>query len=190
MALDVLTGKTVWSNQELSFLRFVDDSVIASKGTLDGASFIELDCRTGRILSDGREGVGVLEDVAPRPDTAGTRDLIFPVPLSAISERGAIIVQKHMAKEEIIGEVEVIEDDTLLLLGYHKHPVTTGSGEVSITDILQIIDPDKNEIVYMDTLNTGASQIVPDMFFTRNGMLSYVRNRSELVAVRLDDLRR
>lgn len=185
-ALDVFTGKTAWKNQELSFVRFLDDSVIASRSTMDGGSFLELDGRSGRILSDDLEGFRYSENVTLQPrDTS----LTFPVPLTAVSERGAIIVQKHMPQEEIIGDAEVIENDTLLLLGYHKHPVT-GGGEVSITDVLRVIDCDKNEIVYSDTLSSGASQIVPDMFFTRNGKLFYVKNRSELVAVRLDDLRR
>ena len=186
-AVDVFTGKVVWSNQDVAFYDAVNDSVIVSKGALDGRSLLELDGRTGRLLSTWGEDMDIPDKPTPQ---AGTGVLMFPAPLTMISEHGAILAGKNIPQDDIVGDVEAIENGDLLLVGFHQRSHAETGSETSITDSLRIIDLNKNEIVYSEMLNTGASRIVPDMFFTREDMLYYVKERTTLVAVNLDELRR
>ncbi len=191
-ALDVFTGRVAWSNQGLRFVRAADDTLFASKDTVEGRLFLELDCRTGEVLRTLRDDTVITDEAQIRADSTVTLLPIFPAQMDSgtfASERSATI-EKYVPREHVVGPIENIEIDQFLCLGFHERSHSPGQNEASLSNTLKIIDLNNGELMYSETLNANVRGIVADSFFSMGGMLYYMKERSTLAAVDLDGLRR
>ena len=192
-ALDVFTGRVAWRNQGLRFIQAMGDSVFASKDSVGGRSFLELDHKTGELLRTLKDDTAILDELRDRIDSATAPLPVFPMqidPDRLSSEQLATTREEHIPKEYVVGPIERIENGQFLCLGFHERSHSRGRHEESLSYTLKIIDQDNGELVYSETLNASVPGVVADSFFCIGGMLYYIKEHSTLAAVDLDGLRR
>jgi TolB-like protein len=80
----------------------------------------------------------------------------------------------------------VVDKDNLLFFGYHEK----GNMGGRLRNTLKIIDQNNGDLILAETLNESLQNAVPDSFFLQGNMIYFVKERSSLTAVNIDDLKR
>ncbi len=184
-AVDLLSGTKLWSNDELNFILAVDDSVFASRNSLEGNHLLELEYRTGAILRSFGTNEEVLREARIRSAGSAVDLLQFPAPLDKSDANIFEAIQKLVPFEKLIGPVEMIELDGALIFNYHEPCPQQGKNELRVNNILRVIDKGSDSVIFGDIINAEAPAIVPESFFVQHGTLFYIKNRTTLTAVRI-----
>jgi hypothetical protein len=175
--VDLVTGRELWTRQDLRFVDVRDSTLRGSTDSLEGTRLVTMHYRAGVPVPTNAidEGAGKEER-----NGAGT-DMLFPIPRENLS---GTIVQRHV-HEDRVGPVEVLETDTMVIFNYHKPASPQQRDPLRLDNILQVVEKQSGAVVYTDMVNKGVPGIVPEAFFVTQGMLYYVKDRTVLTAVRL-----
>lgn len=189
-SVDMETGEILWDHPELTFLYVKDDSVVAEHREMEQTRCHRLDPASGEIREtiEDRETVES-EKLDARADDPHTK-LRFPeIYNPEFGDHGLFtpIVSGIQKKERLVDPVEVMHHDNNLLVCYHKVKGGQSNGTSLLTHELVIFDKNDHKELYRDELFDNASAPVPDGFFMRNNYLYYIRHRTELVAVNLQE---
>jgi len=184
------SGKKIWENEDLEFLYYTDESVVAYKQNFDTLELFSLKIQTGNIEKKYEPGqtqniFGMREKiVSERYDEVND----YPVSLGTDTNRSLKEIFETEIKDNIAhSKPEFIERSNIVIFNYYKD---SGSDIKDITkknyiNIICIYDKDTKGILYKDTLNENTSYRVPDNFFTKNGFLYYIRGKNELINIKL-----
>ena len=181
IAVDLHTGKNLWTHRDLTVVRIGRDSLVASRSLMGGEELIAVDPATGGILGGVNEGSGERQGSSDADD-----GLRMPEPLadaSALPRGVKLVVEKHARKENGHAPAELLEFGDLMVLHYCEG-VTGGT---AVRNVVKVLQKESGVELYRDTMDSGASGFVPDAFLVRDGMLYYVRERTELLAVSLGE---
>jgi hypothetical protein len=188
-AVDLGTGDQLWRNDEVKFVAAADGKIYASRGTIGGRIFLELDSRTGDLLRElGLEEEG--DRSVPRGEAADVfDDVVFPLPLpegaSGTSPLSSLL-HGVCTPAAVTGPVGYIDLDDRVVFGYHEQRLTASKDDVpSFTSLLAVVDRESGKLLLRVTIDDGVSFPVPDTFLVRTGFLYYIRNRRTLTAVPL-----
>ena len=190
-AIDMETGRVLWEHPEYTFLYVTGDAVVVEKRDLEQTRCHRLDPRSGEIY-DTIDDYAIVE--AERYE-ARSQDphlhLTFPNiynPEMNDHSNFITLINKIQQKERLVDPIEVLQYENNLLICYHKVKGGEVNGNTNFTHELVIFDKNKHNELYRDTLYDNASAPVPDGFFIRENVLYYIRKKSELVAVTLQDV--
>lgn len=185
IAVDVLAGTKLWQNDELKLEAVKEAALYASRRTPRGdRQVLRLDYRTGKILAeieDMEAGVTILD-----PQLPDLQDPEMPQPLfdlTTLNSPTNISIREHCNTELLVGPVECIEQPRHLIFSYYE-PVSPSSKD-RLNNILKILDRQSDTIVFSETICRNSSAAVPENFFVQEGMLFFIRERSELIAIGL-----
>ncbi len=186
IAVDVLAGTRLWQNDEVKLEAVTERALYASRWTERGDRLIlGLDYKTGKILEsldDLKSGLAITD-----PQLTGVQDPEMPEPvfdLATFNSPANISIREHCNPESLVGQVECIERPRHLIFSYYQ-PASPSSKE-SMNNILKILDRQKNTIIFSETICHNSLAAVPENFFVQDGMLFFVRERTELIAIGLD----
>jgi len=188
-ALDLFTGRTVWSNDEMRFILATEDSVFASKDTVSGRMIVELNLRTGSILRSLENEHEVLNHAKARMEILANDQSDFPAPMGeslAMDQPTIAFVHNHCRSDNVVGPVEVVDKNNFLFFSYHEKSSENGR----IKNTLKVVDQNNGELVFAETLDQNLQNTAPDSFFLQGNMLYFVKDRSSLIAVSIEDLKR
>jgi len=188
LALDLFTGRVVWSNDDMRFIFATEDSVFASKDTINGRMSFELNLRTGSVLCSLENEHEVLNHAKMHMHILANDEPEFPVPIgesSAIDEPTIALVHKHCGGDDVVGSVEVVDKNNFLLFSYHEK----GGMDGRLTRRLKVVDQNSAKLLFAETLDQSLQNTVPDAFFLQGNMLYFVKDRSSLTAVNISNLR-
>ena len=188
-ALDLFTGRTVWSNDDMRFILATEGSVFASKSTTNGQLTFELDLRTGSVLRSLENEYEVLNHAKSRMQILASIETEFPVRLGESlfpGEPAIALVGRHCRSDTVVGPVEVVEKNDLLFFSYHERTGLDGG----LTNTLKVVDRHDGELLLAETLNQNLQTTVPDSFFLQGTMLYFVKERSTLTAVNINGLKK
>jgi outer membrane protein assembly factor BamB len=189
LALELLTGRTAWSNEDMRFILAVEESVFASKDTINGRMIFELNLRTGSMLHSLGDHPEVLNAAKSRLQVMANDGAEFPFPLGEsllMNEPKIALVYKHCRRDDVVGSIEVVDKDNFLFFGYHEK----GNMGGRLRHTLKIIDQNNGDLLFAETLNQSLQNAVPDSFFLQGNMIYFVKERSSLTGVNIDDLKR
>ncbi len=184
------SGKKIWENEELEFLYYTDDSVVAYLQNFDLLELYSLKIQTGEILKkfapdENKEIFDIREKtVSERYDEIND----YPVSYGQYSDSPLAEIFENEIKENIAeSKPEYIERDEIVIFNYYKD---LGNDIKDITrknytNIICIYDRNTKKMLYRDILNESTSYRVPDNFFTKNGSLFYIREKKELINIKL-----
>jgi len=188
IALNLLDGTQVWSNEEMKFLFAHGRSVYVSKDTYDGRTFHELDVASGEILREVDDAtVGAL-----RPAGESSSGIEFPV---ALTEGGndapedSAAIRSVIGARPVAGEVEYIDAEGRRLIGWHER-ITPDDPSSPLRHRFTIVEKTKQSVLYEDDIDARVSVPIPDLFIRRNDMVYYIKDKNSLCAVRLATARR
>ncbi len=189
-SVDMETGQILWDHPELTFLYVKDDAVVVEQRDIEHTRCHRLDPESGEIQDtiEDRETVES-ERIEARANDPHVK-LTFPdVYNPEFNNHGLFtqIVSSIQRKERLIDPVEVLEHGNNLIVCYHKIKGGQADGNTLLTQELIIYNKNDFNELYRDILFDNASVPVPDGLFLRENTLYYIRKKTELVAVNLQE---
>jgi len=193
IALDVLTGRILWSSDDLRFILAVDDSIFASRDTISGRMIHELDLRTGAALRSWENDSEALRLAKFRLRSMTDHEYEFPAPLKehpVTDEPASSLIYNYCKREDVVGPIEALEREDFLFFSYHERLSPINSVEGHLRNQLNVVDMKDVNLVFSETLNRNVPAVVPDSFFVDSERLYFVKDRSSLTALNISKLKR
>ena len=191
--LDIRTGKVLWENIEYEFFFASDEYIFAVKQLFESRVIFKLNLKDGSVLSEYRgediESITILKSENDLKIYEGLINTeIMGIQDSYLKGKYPAVFDK-LAKLKKEGEVEYIEMEKYLILNHHsiKGINLKDLNESVLTNTLEIYNSETSMLEFEDILNKNTSSYVPDSFFIRNNYLFYIKEKSELVCIKLNN---
>lgn len=195
-AIDVETGKLLWTNSELNMLFVAGGRVYASRALFDRHLYFALDLKTGQLVSEFGSDARQIDHFRVEERSTTEEGLIFPEGLTEQSQDYALvrpIVAGQCKQEDLRGPVEYIHSSKHILISFHETSPTVPSligshkkiHDGRVDNRFFIVDADSQKVLFEETLNHAVSNPVPDSFFMKNDVVYFIREKEHLVAIRL-----
>lgn len=185
VAVDIGSGRVLWSNGELKYMFAHQDAVYAAKDEYDRRRFFELGLHDGKVLREIEDSyVSVLRSTVVHDRFA---DVHFPQPLAGGGQTAGPapeIINRIVPQIESAEMAEYLEHDLLLVVGYYER-MQVSSARPLYRQHLSIARKDSRRILFEDVLTREALTCVPDMFFRMADHLYYIKERNSVSAVNL-----
>jgi hypothetical protein len=183
-AIDLLSGRPLWSDESLRFLFADTESFYVAREDILGLKFFRVAPGDGSIKEEVQsDELHRLKKTIHQEDDRRT---IFPVPLGSSGDTRQdierIVKRKQLRSSRITG-VEFIRSADMTVVGYYKKQTSTGSEE-RLTHHLAFFGPNGSE-KYDECIDTDVIAPVPDSFFRLSDMLYFIRDKKILAAVHL-----
>ncbi|MBI4536032.1 MAG: DUF4905 domain-containing protein [Ignavibacteriae bacterium] len=188
IAVDVFTGKQLWSNDQLKFRYALDKTLFAVRESIEERLLFELDSQTGEILRSWENDEQPLREARIRetPQFNHEPELPFPVlDLTTDDSDAAVAIRKHCHTEDLVGSVEAIDLDDVTIFNYHERNPRSTSDETRMYNFLKVVNKETGKMIFEEMINSDSSGIVPESFFVHHDMLFFVKDRKTLTAVRV-----
>ena len=85
----------------------------------------------------------------------------------------------------MIGSVEYIEHDDMLLFNYYENNEESIQNQAVLNNYFKIVSIANKGLIFSETFNMNVSYPVPDAFFLHDEELFYIKDRSILTAIQL-----
>ena len=178
------SGNKIWENEELEFLYYTDENVVAYLQNFDTLELYSLKIHTGEIEKK-YPPEQTPEIFRIREKTVSDRyDEINDYPVrykSGTNVKLDEILGIEIKENIAVSNPEYIERDDIVIFNYYKKY----AAEKNFTNKICIYDRKTNKLLYRDIMNESTSYCVPDNFFTKNGYLYYIREKNDLINIKL-----
>lgn len=189
IALDIFTGKKLWENEEYQYFFSTEDKLYGMKQKFQSTEISEIDItngKTDRIFSE--DEYPALLDLKRKSDYDLYNEYNdYPRSFNQFPPDNNL---HNIIKSEIIGcegETEYLIKENNLLFNYYKESNLNIKDitRKSYTNVFCIYDITSGEKIYSDILNRQSGYNVPDNFFSRDDFIFYLREKKDLVALKL-----
>jgi hypothetical protein len=187
--LDPMTGRMLWNDMGLTYLLEHDGKLYAMRNRYGMKEYLELDARTGETIES--YGTDLQRLAAPKMlSDVSDPNSVFSTPLGEESEIFPTLkdlLQSTIGAGEVRGTIDYAEFGKYLIFSYHERITDDANAMLQnlLTNELRVLDREKNEVVYAETLNARTPFPVPDNFFINRGILIYVKEKRELTGIKL-----
>ena len=190
-ALDLSTGRLLWSNEDFKYLFAYGDNIYCSGELPDGPLYVELDSMSGR---QNRE-LDAQEVNALRRTIQYREPVDFPVPF--LNSEGDHVdvggtIEKLVAGERRIQFIEFLQRNEFLAVAYYAAIGNDSDklpGEPLAEPLMNqhfiIAEGRTGRVLFKEVLNSRASAAVPDSFFSLGDMLYSIAGKNVLKAFNL-----
>ena len=172
----------------MRFEHAFEESVFASKEGIEGRLAFELDYRSGGVLRSWGNNEQAIKDAKVRSVDIVDSDIKFPNSMNELllgDSDAAHEIQKHCDTKATVGPVEIIDNDDAAIFNYYEKVDEGTEDNPRLNSVLKILDKERGKVIFSEILNHNVPAVVPDSFFVQRGLLFYVKERSQLTAVRL-----
>lgn len=179
-AVNQKDGSIRWTRNDLSFFYSNDQNVYAYKQFFESKKYLYVNAETGCDIGEVTPDDAL--SVKNQTESLLYKDFVYPEMLNGHNKLSGIL-----GNMKYLGEVECIEFKNLLIFNIHEfkgvdiHDIT----RKNVTNRLFIRDSESNKIIFEETLNKNVSGYVPDSFFIRKDQLFYVKEKKELISIKL-----
>ncbi|MCL5267012.1 MAG: DUF4905 domain-containing protein [Bacteroidetes bacterium] len=183
-AVDVLTGKLLWQNNELSYMSVIEDTVYGLRNTLTSEEIVGVNYRTGEATVTFPTNDPRVQEIN---QTVTEEKFMLPAAFEESEENsnqasGSILSEAFPSDAKAPALIETRSGKHVV--GYHLDSGTDEKGVPVYDSHLKVVD-NGGKILFEDTTDKGVYTTLQDFYFVVSGMLLYVRNSNEIVAVRL-----
>ncbi|MBN1632578.1 MAG: DUF4905 domain-containing protein [Ignavibacteria bacterium] len=188
IAVDLKSGNKIWENTELEFFYNTEDMVIAYKQNFESAEIYELNAVTGEVIKKHTENMyGHFYKLREKIISEKYNEINdYPVSFSNNSSNSVKDVLNIEIKNTSASNPEFIERDDKVIFNYYrdKSHDLNNINKKNFSNIICIYDK-SGLILYKDILNESTSYKVPDNFFTKDEYLYYIKEKNELINIKL-----
>jgi hypothetical protein len=189
-AVDLETGRILWEHPELTFVYATDVSVVAEHRSMEHTRCYRIDAESGEILETLTDRNAVEQGKTRARLNDPHTKLQFPERYDHGDDDHRVYrayLQSLREKGSLTDPVEVFSWGNNLIFCYHQLQGENAGGTAPLSHRLSIIHRSDNTLLYRDTILENASAPVPDGFMVKDTVLYYIRNRTELVAITMQD---
>jgi len=190
VALELQTGKLLWSNNDLTYWFTYGSSIFVHRMMFDKRVASELNLKTGELMREfGEEFESDLFAKREAGLHENQKGLQFPemVDFDRIDPRIAGIMKKALPLDKIKGPIEYVSRGDLVLMNYHIPVRTAHEDGIMLNNHFNIIDSRINKLQYGEIITHNSRTAVPDSFFVRNGMVYFIQEQKTLTAITLPE---
>ncbi|MEE9430326.1 MAG: DUF4905 domain-containing protein [Melioribacteraceae bacterium] len=182
IAYDIIQQKVIWENLDYSFLTIFENKIYVFKQMFEGKQFFALDFVTGEVVEElGRDVIVINEIVNKAREEEDYSEYKYPESTNEfLDEKNKIIITKETDAAVIIGDIEVLQIENLLMFNYHSK--VEGNW---IENNFVAYQLDKNKKLISDTINKNLNAYVPDSFFVYKNLVILLKNKNEIIVYRI-----
>lgn len=189
IAIDIFNGNKIWENEEYQFFFSTEDNIFGIKQKFDKPEIVEINNLNGSVLKVFKEDEYVsLLDLKRKSD----KDLyseFYDYPKSInqfpVDNHLKEILQKETVDSN--GDIEYIIKNDNLFFNYYRYS-STDTKDISrkyYKNTFCVFNTKTGEKIYQDTLNEKSGFNVPDNFFSKDKHVYYLREKKDLVALKI-----
>ncbi len=184
-AFDINTQKVLWEDDSYSFLFLKDDLIYVYHELFEGRSFYTLDIKSGEVveeLGNNADQINILRDEAE--SSVDFSNYIFPEKYFGTSgdEKVDSIISDEIKNIDMVGEVEFVNSNGLLLLNFHQKGTNR-----DLINKFRAFDLSNGKEILSDVLNKSANAFAPDSFFVYKNLLLLIKEKKEIIIFEIKD---
>ncbi len=179
IAFDIRTQKIIWQTDNYIFDFVKDNKIFCYNNNFEGRSYFALDCITGKLLEtpgDNSSGINNLREEYFEQNNYG--GYLFPEPFNeGDSSFPPInqIVDSLRAEHSIIGKIDYIPFNEIVLLNFHESLEDGG-----LRNTFKAIDIHNKKSILEMILNAHSKTFIPDSFFIKDIFLFLLIEKTKL----------
>ena len=185
LAVDMLTGKLLWRNDDVKFHLAYDDRVYAIGDEHTRRAFFGVDLHTGEVVGEvDAPYLNVLKETMVSREVGLVE---FPKSFEFAKDNNSILGRRILsatAGSENLDRAEYITKNGIYIVGYYEN-LSANPADQLLRQHLAILDEDTSRIIYRDIMSVQSSTRVPDLFFGRGDFVYYIKDKKLLKAVKL-----
>lgn len=188
-ALNINTGELRWEQPDVSMLFELDGKLYSQREGYRGKEFFALDSLTGEVVEAfGSEHAEILSRSTLVHNEDNHSQFSIPIlPEDEMFQEIAIVLGNSLNAQELRGSIDFAEFGKYIVFSYHAR--ITNDANAALRNLLRndihILDADSGHLVHAQTLNSSTPYPVPENFFINHGVLIYVKEKNEVVGIRL-----
>jgi hypothetical protein len=184
-ALDIRSGATLWSDEELVFVAAADAVAYGLRGRPDRRMLVGRMIMTGVAVSEDPADDARLLGLTRRWQGEAVPRCALPVPAPP-GEVGPA-PGATAGREAGVAASEELRMGRVLITAQHVREAGAPQGSPSFTRVLTVSGPDAATPLFREVLDEHLTVTVPEAFLAVGRMLLFVRERRTLCGVRLPD---
>ncbi len=184
IAVDIFTGKLVWSNDDMKFLFVHGDCIYAAKDEYDQRKFFQLSLLDGVVLREiDDQYLSVIQETCKG---VVENTLVFPVSINEgdNEQMPASVVQKATADASNVSLIEHVSHGNTDVVGYYES-TSEALTQQKYCQHITVLNRENNKILFRDIVNEHVAVTVPETFFLIDSFLYYIKKTSTLRALDL-----
>ncbi|MCX7832731.1 MAG: DUF4905 domain-containing protein [Ignavibacteria bacterium] len=183
IAIDLLTGEKVWENNEYEYMFHTTDSIYSKKTEFENIKYQKLDINSGEIVENYHENnTSTLFEIRNKTFEKDLEvEKNFPLFNKDFATDSAKEIFKYELEDNQKNEVEFIETEKILIFTYSKKSIDN-----FYQIYLCIYDKINHKKIFEEKIYNKAPLVFPDNFFIVENLLYYIKEKKELVAIKLN----
>jgi hypothetical protein len=183
LAVDLMTGKQLWGNDELHWISAGAGVIYAGKAGHERKEVLELDARTGAVCRQlGDDAIAELGDSS----AVAAGAIRFPVAVAEDAAHGEKMVEIGTSVGLRPQHVELLDIGDAAAIGFYDL-ASADPVDRHYRQHLVVVVKERPSIVFHDVLMERAVHPVPDTFFSWQETLLYIRERKTLCALPMNN---
>jgi hypothetical protein len=186
-AVDLLSGRSLWSNPDARFLGLHSSMLLVSVDTPEKRAYRELNLLSGAVVRErGREGDP--EGFRAGGVQRGVSSAKFPRPAreaGIVAQESWPALRRKMPRQTIEESIVALQAGKFSVVGLCTPTAIHSEEHPDLSSAVVVYRTDSAAVAYTDVTNPHTAAMGPDPFFVQDEVLYYVKQRSTLVAVPL-----
>lgn len=186
--VDIASGQLRWKNDELTFEFLVDDVICGSKTLFDKRLIYLLNLSTGEIkeiLEANDLKISELRNQSVSKHIMGEYHYAGQFVSNEAEPNIRSIIEKETSVKLLVGEIEFLSFGNHLIITYYVRGKEKESADGTLENRLVIYDLHQRKRVFLEILNSNSRFPLPETFFIRNGILYYIKDYHQLIALKI-----
>jgi hypothetical protein len=186
-AYDVPTGMKRWQQQDLTYWFHRADSVMAIRQYYERRVCVELNMLTGDVTEEFEDFNSLSE--LRRDSSTVQQGFQFPIPFDVEHSDQDVVaaVRENVSLQRIPDSLEYAQQDGIVILDYYVRKGSFDDKMPRLENHLDVVHLRSGDRIYSDIINRESKVPVPDSFFVKDQFLFYVKDNTELIAVKLPE---
>jgi hypothetical protein len=184
-AIDLSSGKTLWSNDEMTLISVSSDGLYAASQRDFERSVHQLDPLTGTMIRD--VGSNEMEQKLASLTASDVRAFLeYPVlaeNIADLNDGARRAIERAKSKPGDITRIDCLKMGDTSIVGYQEN-LSANQIQPNLRQRIVIID-ERGRSIFEDTVNTSLARALPDSFFCIGDFVYYVKEKKTLCAVYL-----
>lgn len=184
--VDLLTGREIWKNDELTYWFMYAQKLYAYKYLFENRKGYELDVDTGTILEDYSDRLEYLHELknasnqqaSERPQEIYFGELLTQKPNE--SGPGAFIY-KLIGNQVLNDCIEYLIRNNIVLITYYEKE--QDDQQTKFRNVFMVYESNRKKMLFKDILAHGIDAPNPGSFFVKGDFVYYIKNQHTIIAL-------
>ena len=186
-ALDLRTGASLWSDEDVVFVAAVDGVAYGLRGRSDRRGLVGRHLTTGALIDEGPVDEGHLQDLVRRWQAETPSPVALPEPVEVGKDEHTFASRLLAGAAMVEGGLETLRFGGMTVTAHHERAQAVRPGRPVYRRVLSVFGGGGATPVYREILDDNLTMPVPEAFFMVGQTLLFVKGRRTLCAVHLSD---